>query len=394
MGFILCVDHTEAFSLSKEQVLSFIISKPGNIYAIDAKRFKSFVNRENNVYCVSLGKYLSTGEVLEESKYNTMAHRFFQQKYEFRPDINKIIPICKHFEKYENLVADLKFDTAWFKSKYYKLYGDLATTIFSNIEKIGIKINNERFMQHYEPKSLLMGVKSDIIYTHYNLFTVTGRPSNSFNGINFAALNKNDGSRAAFIPSNDMMLEFDFQSYHVRILAYQCGYSFENDDIHTHLAKYYFGTDEITREQYEESKALTFKLLYTDSVKKEIEDIPFFAKVKKLKESLWNFYKNKGYIESFLSKRPIRGITSKTQVLPYVLQNYETERNILILNDILKLLEDKQTKLVLYNYDSFLFDYSKKDGKQILCDIQAILQQDGYKVSCKYGPNYQEMKIL
>ena len=394
MGFILSVDHTEAFPLPKETVVSFITEKLGTIYAIDSKRFKSFINRDKNVYCVSLAKYLSTGDILEESKYDTTAHKFFNQKYQYRQDINQIIPICKHFEKYQNMVADLKFDTAWFKPKYYKLYGDMATSIFSAIEKVGIKVNNDVFFSHYQPKEALMSVKSDIVYTQYNLFTVTGRPSNSFNGINFSALNKQDGSRSAFIPANDRFIEFDFQSYHVRILAYHCGYSFDDNDIHTHLGKFYFGTDQITRQQYEESKALTFKLLYTDSVTKEIEDIPFFKKVKDFKESLWNIYKKKGYIESFLSKRPIRGITSKTQILPYVLQNYETERNILILKDILKCLEGKRTKLVLYNYDSFLFDYSKADGKEILCDIQDILQQDGYRVSCKYGSNYQEMKIL
>ena len=34
-----------------------------------------------------------------------------------------------------------------------------------------------------------------MFYSEYNLFTSTGRPSNRFGGINFAALNKKDGSR-------------------------------------------------------------------------------------------------------------------------------------------------------------------------------------------------------
>lgn len=394
MGFMLCLDHTEAFSLPKEAVMAFIEEKLGNIYAIDAKRFKSFFKRDSGVHCVKTAKYISTGDILDETHYNTAAHSFFCQKYEFRSDINKIIPICKHFEKCERLVGDIKIEEATFKSKAYKLYGQIATRLFSQIESNGIKIDNDVYLSHYSPKAPLMNDKDDKVYTHYNLFTATGRPSNAFNGVNYAAMKKSDGSRASFIPENDMFIEFDYQSYHIRILAYHIGYSFEDNDIHTHLAKYYFGTTEITREQYEESKGLTFKLLYTDSVKEEIDDIPFFKNVKKLKDSLWETYKNKGYIESFLSKRPIRGITSKTQILPYVLQNFETERNIVILNDIIKYLQDKQTKLVLYNYDSFLFDYSKKDGKQALCDIQTLLQQDGYKTSCKYGPNYQEMKNL
>ena len=36
-------------------------------------------------------------------------------------------------------------------------------------------------------------------YTEYNLYTSTGRPSNKFGGVNFAALNKEDGSRNSFV---------------------------------------------------------------------------------------------------------------------------------------------------------------------------------------------------
>lgn len=394
MGFMLSLDHTEAFSLPKEAVDAFISNKLGNIYAIDGKRLRYFTKRDNALYCLKMAKYLATGDIIEESKFNTTAHNFFCQKYEYRPDVNKIIPIAKHFEKYEKLVASIKIDQSWFKTKYYKLYGEVAPKIFNYIELAGISIDNDVFFRHYTPKEALMSVKSFKTYTQYNLYTATGRPSNAFNGINYGAMNKTDGSRKAFISSKDRLIEFDYSSYHIRILANHIGYVFDDEDIHTHLATYYFGTKEITRAQYEESKGLTFKILYTDSVTEEIQDIPFFAKVKEFKDYLWSVYKKQGYIESFLSKRPIRGITSKTQVLPFILQNYETERNILVLNDIFKYLCDKKSKLILYNYDSFLFDYSKEDGKQALCDIQMILEQDGYKTSCKYGQNYQEMKNL
>ena len=394
MGFMLSLDHTEAFSLPREAVDAFISDKLGNIYAIDAKRLRYFTKRDNALYCLKMAQFLATGDLIDESKFNTTAHNFFCQKYEYRADVNKIIPIAKHFEKYEKLVASIKINQAWFKPKYYKLYGEMAPRLFNSIESDGISINNDVFFSHYTPKGALMSHKSDKTYTQYNLYTATGRPSNAFNGINYGAMNKADGSRKSFVYSNDRLVEFDYSSYHIRILAYHIGYSFDDEDIHTHLARYYFDTKEITRAQYDESKGLTFKLLYTDSVTEEIKDIPFFAKVKEFKDTLWNLYKKQGYIESFLSKRPIRGITSKTQVLPFILQNYETERNILVLNDLFKYLCDKRTKLVLYNYDSFLFDYSKEDGKQALCDIQMILEQDGYKTSCKYGQNYQEMKNL
>jgi hypothetical protein len=66
----------------------------------------------------------------------------------------------------------------------------------------------------------------------------------------------------------------------------------------------------------------------------------------------------------------------------------------LVLNELLNFLADKKSKLVLYNYDSFLLDFSKKDGKNLLKQIKVIIEQDGYPTSCNYGSNYQDMNKL
>jgi hypothetical protein len=88
-------------------------------------------------------------------------------------------------------------------------------------------------------------IKDNKIYTQYNLYNFTSRPTNSFNGINFAALNKDNGSREAFIPQNDILFEFDYEAYHPRILAKLIGYEFEEASVHTHLGKMYFKTEKI-----------------------------------------------------------------------------------------------------------------------------------------------------
>ena len=61
----------------------------------------------------------------------------------------------------------------------------------------------------------------DMIFSEYNLFTTTGRPSNRFGGVNFAALNKSDGSRKHFISrfEDGVLLEFDFDAYHLRLIG-------------------------------------------------------------------------------------------------------------------------------------------------------------------------------
>ena len=45
-----------------------------------------------------------------------------------------------------------------------------------------------------------------------------------------------------------------------------------------------------------------------------------------------------------------------------------------------------------YNYDSFLFDYSKDDGVETIHEIKKILEQSGFITKTKVGNNYGEMK--
>ena len=51
-------------------------------------------------------------------------------------------------------------------------------------------------------------------YTKYNIFTQTGRPANSNNGINYAALNKDDGTRTKYISrfADGYLAEFDYDA--------------------------------------------------------------------------------------------------------------------------------------------------------------------------------------
>jgi hypothetical protein len=65
----------------------------------------------------------------------------------------------------------------------------------------------------------------------------------------------------------------------------------------------------------------------------------------------------------------------------------ETAQNILILWDILKLLRGKNTKLVLYVYDSFLFDVDKTE-KETFKQITNIFKKYNLQIKFKKGINY------
>jgi hypothetical protein len=60
--------------------------------------------------------------------------------------------------------------------------------------------------------------------------------------------------------------------------------------------------------------------------------------------------------------------------------------------DIIKLLKNKSTKIVLYTYDSILLDYDEDD--EILEDIKNIFKKHNLKIKLTKGKNYGTMVPL
>ena len=103
-------------------------------------------------------------------------------------------------------------------------------------------------------------INDDKVLTNYNQYTTTGRPSNAHGGINYAALNKTDDSRTSFVSryEDGKLVNIDFKSYHLFLIAEHIGMELP-DDPHTMLGQQYFNTLQLTPEQYEKSKTITFK---------------------------------------------------------------------------------------------------------------------------------------
>ena len=75
------------------------------------------------------------------------------------------------------------------------------------------------------------------------------------------------------------------------------------------------------------------------------------------------------------------------KLLNYILQNLETATNVCILWDIFKILRDKNTKLVLYTYDSFLFDLDKTE-KSTFKEILNTFKERKLQTKISYGDTY------
>ena len=65
--------------------------------------------------------------------------------------------------------------------------------------------------------------------------------------------------------------------------------------------------------------------------------------------------------------------------------------NVVMLWEIIKILKRKNTKLVLYVFDSFLLDVDK-DEKNIIDEILEVFKKYKFNVKMVTGKNYGEMK--
>ena len=362
-GYMVTIDHSEAFTV-ENSLLTELLDGIETIYVRDKKKFLHYYFHK----ACHQSKPTSPTYIPDEPQ----AYKFYYNKYTTKVDINRIIPIAKHYEYCEELYVNQDF-----QSKINPFYDTKASLVFNMIERNGLKIDNELFNEYFEYPA------KDYIYTQYNLNTLTTRPSNAFGGINFSALNKKNGERECFRPRNDFFVDMDIRAYHPTLLSRVIGYEFDREDIHQSFAEMY-GVD------YQKAKELTFKQLY-GGVFKQYEHLEFFSKVKKYTEKMWEIFNSKGEIicpiSNHVYKKEELENMNPQKLLNYILQNLETANNIVILWDILKLLRGKNTKLVLYVYDSFLFDVDKSE-KEVMLKIKDIFSKYKLNIKAQKGINY------
>ena len=384
-GYILCLSHTESFSLDMSVTLDWLNANTGKLWVMDKKQAMYWFPYPDKLYDLEFIEHPNLTEAL-----NIPAITYYYSKYINLPTVNKLIPISKHYEESERvfnvvlpIIQSYRADNAIFAFN-----NDTLTRVFHDIESQGIKVDKQCFIDCYgeDLKYPEFNLYTGKIYSQYNLYTTTGRPSNTYNSINFAALNKNNGERLCYRPSNNKFIEFDIQGYHPRLIGELIDFHFPVD------RNTYDYLGELLGVSQQEAKELTFKQLY-GGVWSEYQDKPFFKDVAAYTDKLWDEFQFNGCVktENKTFKRSELPDMTPAKLLNYVVQSAETATNVILLDGILRELRDKKTKLVLYTYDAFLFDYAKEDGTQLLTEIQDIIH---YPVNIKQGNTYHGLNKI
>ena len=371
-GFMVCITHSESLNALNTRI-NELLNKFDILYCRDKKEILH--------YFPNKALYDITPPPHTYIRPTTPTHDLYYSKHKDNHELNLIIPIVKHYELCETIFGDLKANINREKTKYDEFFNNKTSMVFNSIERNGIRIHNETFSEHFHP------VNGEYVYTQFNLKTTTTRPSNKFKNVNYAALNKENGCRKSFIPRNNRFVEIDISAYHPSLASRLIGYDFADIDIHAHFATLY-------NVDYKKSKELTFKQLY-GGVFENYRHLEFFQGIEKYVGETWRKFESDGFVECGVSgyryeKKNLQNMNPQ-KLFNYLLQNLETSMNVRILWDMCVILRKCKTKLVLYTYDSFLFDLDDSE-EGILEEIREVFKK--YKLNIKeikgYDYNFTE----
>ena len=370
---IINFNHIDAKKLDKFDISKLVHV---NTLVLDNRYLNTIGLDYEWVYFEEYGKPFIFNEVVES------VYRGYRNDFK---ELNDCIPLMKWYEVLKEIptISETK--------EWYRKYTSAIQTL-GRLEGAGVKVVEEKFIDSFafNPQYIKKG---GIVYTQYNPYTITGRPSNRHLGVNWSALNKSDGTRSMIVSRHPKgtLLQFDFESYHIRLIGKMVGYEFPKGmTAHQHLAEMY-GTD------IETAKKITFTYLY-GGLDDNARNIEFFQKVDEYIKGLYQRFVISGKLTTLLYKREIpfqriEGVTEQ-KVFNYLLQSLETEINYMKIGEVLEFLMGKMSKMVLYTYDAFLIDTHPVERDMIIKSVTDIMERGGFPVKIEEGENYNDLNVI
>lgn len=378
--YILSHKHTDTLSIDFRGIEE-VFSVDGTKWVFQKKKLLQTLKTTNfEVLDIDTAYFLKNHSTIDyKTPFQNIVN--FYQRNGGNIDVIKYCPILKLGEVIQSILPNFEdLDSTnpnfeWYNSKYIP--------ILSKIEKFGIKVNYEKFQNRWAGFEKYISDKG-LIYTEYNPYTTTGRPSNRYGGINFSALNKKDGSREVFI-SDGIFIQMDYDAYHPRLIGKLIKFDLPKTSVHKWLAEQYGST-------YEEGKGITFQLLY-GGIPDEFLEIPYFKLVNEYIQIVWENTQKNGYLQTIKRRIPLNWIESPNpqKVFNYLLQAIETELNVEKLYCIMESIEGSGIKLTMYVYDSFLFDVPSEVNTQKIKELREIIESGGFPIKASWGTDYSKL---
>jgi hypothetical protein len=382
--------------VSKKQFCKDFSSLKNRKWVFDKKSFIQSLPVDD-LLDVNLFKFLTEGCLVDFSKHETLAHRvIYRSPVNGIRGLNNVVPILKHQEMFVNMCSEFnpieKVDGGYLKEN------EIVIETLAALEKNGIHVEAECFKKHFDATVH----NGNTVFSQYNIYTVTGRPSNHFENVNYAALNKENGVRKCFISrhgdSGEMVL-IDYSAFHPRIISHLIKFPLSIDvDIYQYLGESYFGRKNLGSYELEETKKLTFRQLY-GGVEEQFEHLKYFGRLKSFININWENFEKMGYVLTPIFKRKITDKhildPNPNKLFNYILQATETEIAMQSLKVLLSWLKGRKSQPVLYTYDSILFDVWKPESQGVLTDIMTIMKMnERFPIKVYIGDSYDSVSQI
>jgi len=397
-GYMLCINHNETFKIDIDYIAKYL-NNFKTIYCIDRPLvYQTIPEIKPKLVDLSIVNWLYTGKKSEVPQ--TPCHMFYEKLIgKTYHNLNEIIPISKHYEVIETFKNKhiYSFITQYrdIDKKTYRYYTLLQDTL-TLIEKNPIGIDPDKFNTYFKPNNSYHSINGCEVYTKYHFFTLTSRPQNNFNGINFNSLSKDNNCRESFIPLNDIFIEIDFNAYHIQLISQLIGYQFDSNlNIYDQLLEEYKAINPNITTRDEVKKTTLVQI--NNGISTKYQNIEFFKKYSEYVDKMWSEYTEDNVPTDPITGRNIvysRADTSKYKLMSYMLQSYETSNNIKILYTLVRSMEKMKSNIVMYNYDSFLIDACREEFQEIINNIIPIISDNKFVTNISIGKDYNNLRRL
>lgn len=371
--FILLYNHIDG----KSQQIDLSTSTQPK-WVLNKKGLLQMDTNIQNLFDISTHTFFEESRLLELKNEEKQFINHYS-RMGIRENLGKIAPLMKWGEHLKSFVDSLTLPTptpSWMNNDVIPLLSD--------IERFGVRVDEKKFIDRWPQAT--KHLKDTTLYTEYNPYTITSRPSNRYGGINFSALNKKDGTRDVFVPKeNSIFLQMDYDAYHPRIIGKLIDYELPKTSVHQWLADQY-GVP------YDESKGITFQLLY-GGIPEEFDEIPYYKGVREFIEKLWSKSSEVGYLQTQHRRIPLSSIegVNPQKLFNYLLQATETELNMGIMKKVVEFIKQTKIELTLYTYDSFLFSYPLDTPKEDAKKLKEIIESFGFPIKADWGTDYGKL---
>ena len=146
------------------------------MYVNNKKTYKYWLNC--NLIDVNLFGFIDSNEILDDVE--CLTENFLKYNYRNINNFNLILPYVIHQRIFDIEIKQIETLGDKDTDNYcFKFFNNVISDTLFEVEKNGLKVDTDIFSKYFKSKTY-----NKFIYTNYNIYNPTGRPSNAYDNIN------------------------------------------------------------------------------------------------------------------------------------------------------------------------------------------------------------------